>query len=148
MKKTHFIKNLKQSGAKKYCYIEEIEKKDIDITANVLKENENGSVDALFITVAGVPKQGSHCLHKIEDFKDNLIFDAKVTNKNMLFYVDEQEEREITDYQGNTYKVTDKSGCCLVPCSYKLSKSLEYSELISDNSSKRAKYIENKEKRC
>ena len=66
----------------------------------------------------------------------------------MLFYVDEQEEREITDYQGNTCKVNDKSGCCLVPCSYKLSKSLEYSELISDNSSKRAKYIENKEKRC
>ena len=33
-------------------------------------------------------------------------------------------------------------GCCLVPTTYILGKALEYADLISDNSSKRAKYKE------
>jgi hypothetical protein len=33
-------------------------------------------------------------------------------------------------------------GCCVVPTTYILGKALEYADLISDNSSKRAKFKE------
>ena len=64
-----------------------------------------------------------------------------------MIYCENMEKQKIVDYQGNEYIVCDKTGCCLLPNTYKLSKSLEYAELISDNSSKRAIYIENKKKR-
>ena len=52
------------------------------------------------------------------------------------------KEVNITDYLGNEYIVKDKSGCCLLPTTYVLSKSLDYAELISDKSSKRAIFNE------
>ena len=101
---------------------------------------ENGEIK---ITVAGVPKKkGAKCLSKIEDFKDNLEFKSEITGKQTLIYIDEQEPHEIIDYQGNHYINTDKTGICLIPCSYVLGKSLDYAELISEESSQRAIYRE------
>lgn len=57
-------------------------------------------------------------------------------------YCENQESCSIIDYQGNEYEVKDKSGCCIVPTTYVLGKALDYCDLISDNSSKRAKYKE------
>ena len=101
---------------------------------------ENGEIK---ITVAGVPKEGARGLKDLKDFKDGLIFKFKDTNKNLLFYVDNQKEFELVDYNGVKYRVKDKSGCCLLPNSYTLGKSLDYCHLISDESSKRSIYKEN-----
>lgn len=94
------------------------------------------------ITVAGVPKSGAKQLKKLEDFKDDLVFEFENTNKNLLFYCENMKEVIIKDYLGQEYKVNDKSGCCLLPNTYKLGKSLEYAELISEKSSKRSIYKE------
>ena len=97
------------------------------------------------ITVAGVPKKsGAKCLSRLEDFKDNLVFKSSITGKQTLIYLDEQLENELVDYQGNIYHNTDKTGCCLIPCSYVLGKAFDYANLISDESSKRAIYMEEK----
>lgn len=94
------------------------------------------------ITVAGVPKKGAKQLKSLEDFKDDLVFEFENTNKNFLFYCEDMKEVKIKDYEGNVYNVNEKSGCCLLPNTYKLGKSLEYAELISDKSSKRSIYKE------
>ena len=95
------------------------------------------------ITVAGVPKKtGANCLKKLEDFKDNLVFKSSITKKQTLIYLDEQNQNELVDYQGNSYLNTDKTGCCLVPCTYVLGKAIDYANLISDESSKRALFKE------
>ena len=94
------------------------------------------------ITVAGVPKSGARALKKLEDFKDGLIFRYKDTNKNLLFYVDNQEEHILRDYTGLEYKITDKSGCCILPNSYTLGKALDYCHLLTDDSSRRSVYKE------
>lgn len=107
-------------GAKKYAY-------EID--------NE------IHVTVSGVPKSGgAKCLKSLDEFRDDLIFDFKHTNKLTLFYNDNQESYTITDYLGNSYTVTDKSGICMIPTTYKLGKALDYVELIKDQSSERAKF--------
>ena len=95
------------------------------------------------ITVAGVPKKtGAKCLNKLEDFRDDLEFKSSITGKQTLIYLDEQVENDIIDYEGNLYHNTDKTGCCLIPCSYILGKAIDYANLISDESSKRAIYKE------
>lgn len=98
--------------------------------------------DEIHITVAGVPKNGRKALNSLEDFKDNFVFDFEHTNKNLIIYIENQLPVEITDYEGNKCIVNDISGCCLIPTTYVLGKSLEYSQLISDNSSKRARFRE------
>ncbi len=85
-------------GAKKYAY------KDFE--------------DKIHITVAGVPKKGSTAIKSLDEFRDDLEFKFEDTGKNILFYTEEQEETEITDYLGTKDIVTDKSGCCILPCSY------------------------------
>ena len=70
------------------------------------------------------------------------MFNYKDTDKMTLEYNDKQIPIILTDYLGNEELVTDRSGCCLLPTSYTLGKSLEYASLISDNSSARAKYNE------
>lgn len=100
------------------------------------------------ITVAGVPKKnGANCLKKLEDFKDNLVFKSSITKKQTLIYLDDQKQNELVDYQGNIYLNTDKSGCCLVPCTYVLGKAIDYANLISDESSKRSLFKEVKNER-
>lgn len=106
-------------GAKKYCV-------EID--------------GQLEITVSGVPKSGNRCLSRIEDFRDDLVFDYKYTNKQTIMYNDNQVPVDIVDYLGVKYKVDDKSGCCLLPTTYKLGKSLDYANLLTDNSTNRAKF--------
>ena len=81
-------------------------------------------------------------MKRLKDFRDNLVFKSSITNKQTIIYLDEQVENELVDYQGNKYINTDKTGACLIPCSYELGKSLEYANLISDESSKRAIYNE------
>ena len=58
------------------------------------------------ITVSGVPKCGAAALKKIDDFRDDLLFDYSVTNKHMIMYNDEQKPVELIDYNGIKYKVT------------------------------------------
>ena len=118
-------------GAKKYAVLE-----------SVLDKDTKEIKDEIKITVAGVPKSGAKSLKDLKEFKDGFIFRYKDTGKNLLFYVDNQEEFELTDYLGNTYKVTDKSGCCILPNSYTLGKALDYCYLLSDDSSKRSIYKE------
>ena len=121
----HYIEFITQ-GAKKYA----------------VKELDKEGKEKIKITVAGVPKSGSKALKDLNDFKDNFIFDYKYTNKMSLFYNDEQSPFNLIDYQGNSYLVTDKTGCCLVPTTYTLGKSLEYAHLLTEESSKRAIYKE------
>ena len=95
------------------------------------------------ITVAGVPKEkGAKCLTSLEEFRDNFLFKASITEKQTLIYIDEQEPDLLVDYQNNSYINTDKTGCCLIPCSYVLGKSYDYVNLITEESSKRAIYRE------
>lgn len=128
-------------GAKKYCYTKWINKEKIKEDSNI-QEIKDNKAKVLEITVAGVPKTGALGLKDITEFKDNLKFDFKYTNKNLLIYCENQENIKITDYQGNEYVVSDKTGCCIVPTTYILAKALDYAELISDNSSKRAIFKE------
>lgn len=128
-------------GAKKYAYTKWIDKEKIKEDTNV-QEIKGNKAKVLEITVAGVPKSGALGLKNLSEFKDNFVFDFKYTNKNLLMYCENQENCNIIDYQGNEYTVKDKSGCCIVPTTYVLGKALEYADLISDNSSKRAKYKE------
>lgn len=108
-------------GAKKYAYI-------ID--------------GKIHITVAGVPKSGAKSLNSLEDFRDNFVFKYEDTNKNLVLYTEEQSPIEVTDYLGLKYLITDRSGCCILPNTYELSKALDYVTLISDDSSKRARFKE------
>lgn len=128
-------------GAKKYSYTKWINNEKVKKDMNVLEKQEEKS-KILEITVAGVPKTGALGLKKIEDFKDDFVFEFKYTNKNLLMYVENQDEIELEDYQGNIDFVTDKTGCCVVPTTYVLGKSSEYCDLISDNSSKRSRFKE------
>ena len=100
---------------------------------------ENGKIK---ITVAGVPKKGSHALHNLNEFRDDFVFDYKDTGKNLLIYVENQEPFILKDYKNKESIVKDKSGCSLIPTTYVLGKALDYANLINDNSSKRAVYKE------
>ena len=95
----------------------------------------------IYVTVSGVPKSGgAKCLKSLDEFRDDLVFDFENTNKLTLFYNDNQESYTITDYLGNSYTVNDKSGICMIPTTYKLGKALDYIELITEQSSERAKF--------
>ena len=114
----------KTLGAKKYCYVDNATKK-------------------LHITVAGVPKAGVSALkNNINNFTDDLFFNASDTGKKQIFYNDEQPTIKVIDYLGNADIISEKKGICLMPCSYTLSKSLVYAPKLSDISSKRKKYEE------
>lgn len=106
-------------GAKKYCV-------EID-----------GHIE---VTVSGVPKSGAACIKRIEEFRDDLVFDYEHTHKNMIMYNDDQKPFALLDYNGVKYLVKDKTGCCILPTTYELGKALEYSDLLTDNSSQRAKF--------
>ena len=106
-------------GAKKYAY-------EID-----------GEVH---VTVSGVPKSGgAKCLTSLDEFRDDLVFDFEHTNKLTLAYNDNQIPVDITDYLGNKYHITDRSGICMLPTTYRLGKAEDYADLI-DNSTERAKF--------
>ena len=108
------------------------------------KDKKTGELhDVIKITVAGVPKdKGGKALTNLDDFRDNYIFKASDTGKQTLMYLDDQERDTITDKNGVIYVNTDTTGCCMIPCSYELGKSIDYCELLTDNSSKRAIFRE------
>lgn len=87
-------------------------------------------------------KNGAKALKNLADFKDYFVFDFKYTNKSLCVYNDEMQKFELTDYKGKKEIVTDKYGVVLVPTTYELGKSEEYSNLISDESSKRSIFKE------
>ena len=128
-------------GAKKYAYTKWVDNKKVKENTNVLEEKDEKS-KILEITVAGVPKKGAKALKRLEDFKDNFVFNFKDTGKNLLIYNDEMVEFELEDYQGNKELLKNKYGCVLVPTTYELRKSEEYAELITDESSARAIFKE------
>lgn len=96
----------------------------------------------IHITVAGIPKAGCKALKSLNEFRDDFVFSYQDTGKNLLMYTENQSPTIVKDYLGIEYEVKDKSGCCILPNSYTLSKSLDYANLISDDSSKRARYKE------
>ena len=145
----HYLKFITQ-GAKKYAYECEVKKSKIEDIEQYRKDME-GCIsyedDEVFreihITVSGVPKSGAKSLHcDLNNFQDDLLFEFKDTGKNLLIYVDSQEPVEITDYLGIKTKVSDISGCCILPTTYILDKSQEYEHLLSDESAARAIYKE------
>lgn len=117
----HYMEYITQ-GAKKYAY------KDVN--------NE------IHITVSGVPKKGAKALKSLEDFKDDFVFEYKDTGKNLLMYVENQSPIELVDFQGNKLIVNDISGCCILPTTYVLGKAQDYMKLLSEESARRAIYIE------
>ena len=118
-------------GAKKYAY------KSDDKNDKTNEINEN-----IHITVAGVPKCGASALKSLDDFKDDFVFRYEDTGKHLIAYNDYQVPTIITDYLGNDLYVEDKSGICILPNTYELSKAQDYVTLISDASSNRARYKE------
>ena len=94
----------------------------------------------IHVTVSGVPKEGgAKCLNDLTEFKDDLVFDFNHTNKLTLAYNDNQIPVVITDYLGNKHEVTDRSGICMLPTTYRLGKAEDYADLIND-STERAKF--------
>lgn len=138
-----FYEEFKTLGAKKYAYITKmnIEKARKKGTYNIIRTRGDTAV-CLGITVSGVPKTGAKALNNLQDFKDDLIFPYKYTNKNILMYNDEQIPVHITDYKRKIYYATEKIGACIVPAVYTLSMADEYSSLVKDESSPRARYKE------
>lgn len=118
-------------GAKKYAYKSD----DFDKKTNEIKEN-------IHITVAGVPKGGAKALKSLDDFRDNFLFRYEDAKKHLLAYNDFQESVIMTDYLGNELYIDDKSGVCVLPNTYTLSKAYDYASLISDASSNRARFKE------
>lgn len=128
-------------GAKKYAVTRYVANNKIKSNMNVIKKGKEKSL-ILEITVAGVPKIGANALEKIEDFRDNFVFDYKYTNKKLLMYNDEMSNFLLTDYKGKTCEIHEKYGCCLVPTTYELGKSIDYANLVNDETSKRAYFKE------
>ena len=118
-------------GAKKYAYKSD----DFDKKTNEVSEE-------IHITVSGVPKEGASALKSLDDFKDNFLFRYEDAKKHLLAYNDFQEPVIMKDYLGNELYIDDKSGVCVLPNTYTLSKAYDYMALISDASSNRARYKE------
>lgn len=97
--------------------------------------------------MSGVPKSGAVGLKRLEDFKDDFVFEHKDTGKNLLIYNEEQKPFEFNDIEGNTVALQDKYGSCIVPTTYVLGRSTDYVNLLTDESSARARYKEDKNDR-
>ena len=87
-------------------------------------------------------RNGANALKRLEDFRDDFIFNYKDTWKLLLLYNDEQIKYELEDFEGNKEIIKDKFGCCLVPTTYELGKAQDYFDLITDESSTRARFNE------
>lgn len=129
-------------GAKRYCVTKYKSRSKLSNIDKVIEEVDENLVKVMNITCSGVPKKGVHAMNDIRDFKDNFVFDNKYTGDNILFYCDDMSEFDLTDYQGVKYHVKDKKGCCLLPNTYTLGKSLDYLELINNRSSERSVFNE------
>lgn len=130
----------KENKDSKYSYLEFITQGAKKYATRYINDKGEEEIE---ITVAGVPKgNGSKALKNLDDFRDDFLFKASDTDKKTLIYIDDQEENIVYDYLGNRYLNTDKTGCCIIPCSYVLGKAIDYAELLTDNSSQRAIFRE------
>lgn len=136
-----FYEEFKTLGAKKYAIIKWIDLKKVKKEHNVIEVKDN-KAKIFEITVSGVPKKGANALKSLDEFSNDFVFEYKYTGKNLIVYNDNQQEYNLSDYAGIKYAVKDRYGICIIPTTYKLGISDEYANLISDESSKHAKYKE------
>ena len=136
-----FYEEFKTLGAKKYASIKWIDLKKVKKEHNVIEIKDN-KAKILEITVSGVPKKGAAALKNLDEFSNDFVFEYKYTGKNLIVYNDDQQEFNLTDYAGKKYAVKDRYGICIIPTTYKLGISDDYANLISDESSKHARYKE------
>ena len=128
-------------GAKKYAYTKWIKSTKVKDDTNVLKI-EGDKALVLEITVSGIPKKGARSLKSLDDFRDDHVFEYKDTGKQMLLYNDDMPEFDMVDFEGNVEHLKNRYGSTILPTTYELGKALDYAELVSDESSKRAIYKE------
>lgn len=134
--KKHLIGLFEKEGKGKFTYNE-------FITQGAKKYAYKDENDEIHITVSGVPKTGAKALKgDLNNFKDDLVFKHEDTGKNLLIYNDCQSYNVVTDYLGNSEERDDLTGACIVPTTYVLKKSLDYTLALEQMSSKRAKYKE------
>lgn len=87
-------------------------------------------------------KDGAKALKTLDDFTDDLIFKYEDTGKNTLLYNDAQSEIFVTDYLGNTEKIYEPSGACILPTTYVLKNSVNMMLLEIPTSAPRSIYKE------
>lgn len=103
--------HFKTLGAKRYVY-----------------ETEDGKMHC---TIAGLPKSaGTTKIHKCEDFTNNTVWNTKESEKNTACYNDHQHAAEWTDEYGNTYISEEIYGLAIVPTTFDLSISEEFSKFL------------------
>ena len=78
----------------------------------------------------------------LNNFTDDLIFKYEDTGKNILVYNDNQESFFITDYQGNSEKINQKSASIILPTTYVLKNSVDMKLLEIPITSARSIYKE------
>ena len=61
-----------------------------------------------------------------EAFDDDLYIPPKYTGKNMLTYIDDEQDGIVTDYLGETAEFHTPSGIYMAPTDYSLNLSAEY----------------------
>ena len=91
--------------------------------------------DVIHTTIAGLSKKEgakyiSQQKNPFDFFNDDMKIPSEYTGKLTHFYIDEEKEMDVTDYQGNTVKVKALSGIALVPCEFNLSISDSFNELL------------------
>ena len=98
-------------GAKRYCY------------------RQNGK---LKLVVAGVGKAGITALNdNIKNFNKDTFFDYEHSGKLMHSYIEKNPiEHWFTDYQGNKYYNTWKSGIVLEPTTYSMKRGYQFIEFL------------------
>ena len=92
-------------GAKKYAF------------------EKNGEIG---ITVAGVPKKGSVCLKKLEDFKDGFVFDKDICGKKLLTYISDCPKVTLKD----GYIIKESYGINMRNTAYTIGITDEFIEII------------------
>lgn len=114
--KNNHITRFKTLGAKRY-----------------LTEYADGTIKA---TISGLPKKSleTYCKKENKDpfkiFENNMCIDSKYTNKLVSMYIDEEVAETITDEQGNTELMHEKSCLYLKPSSFNLCVEKSYLELL------------------
>lgn len=110
-------------GAKKYCY-----------------EDEYGK---LHITVSGVKKSAVSQMKKIEDFKEDYVFDTEHTGKSLMFYNENQPSGIIWKKgEKDEWIMNEKYAIAAMPTTYKLGLSEDYILLILLNMRKKTELFD------
>lgn len=83
-------------------------------------------------TIAGLPKEaGSNKIKKVSDFLDpNLCWDTRESQKQCVYYNDNQSVTKWIDEDGLEYVNSERFGACVLPTSFDFSLSDDYQRLI------------------